>query len=102
MPGRVDARPESHPKPLVFVAAPIVPRANAPRSLMPPHTSTSPTVPQIALPVIHVLTVTPTALPQVELRGPELPDLVIIGGTHRGAACLQARVDPASPVRVAS
>ncbi len=86
MPGRVDARPEPHPKPLVFVAAPIVPRANAPRSPTPPHTSTSPTVPQIALPVIHVPTVTPTALPQVELRGPELPDLVILGGPHRSGS----------------
>ena len=86
MPGRVDAKPEPHPKPLVFVAAPIVSRANAQRSLMPPHTSPSPTVPQVALPVIHIPTVTPTALPQVELRGPQLPDPVIIGGTHRGGS----------------
>ena len=86
MPGRVDARPEPHLKPLVFIAAPIVPRASAPHSPMPMHTSTSPTVPQIALPVIHEPTVAPTVLPQVELRGPELPDLVIIGGPPRGGS----------------
>ena len=40
----------------------------------------------IALPVIHVPTVAPTVLPQVDLRGPELPDLVIIGGPLRGGS----------------
>ena len=85
MPSRIDARPEPHPKPLVFVSAPMVPRPSAPRSPMRPQPPASPTVPQLSLRVIPIPTIAPIALPPIEMRGEELPDLVITGGPHRGS-----------------
>ena len=44
-----------------------------------------PRAPQLLLRGIAIPAIAPSALPTIELQGPELPDLVIIGGPHRGA-----------------
>ena len=86
IPGRVDARPESHAKPLVYVAAQILQHPSAPRPAVHLPGTYLPTLPQLSLRAIPIPTIASTALPPIELRGPELPDLVIIGGPHRGGS----------------
>jgi len=88
IPGRIEARPEPHEKPLVFVAAPIVPRPSVPRSPAPREDMSPPRVPQLLLRVIPIPPVAPSALPPTELQGPELPDVVIIGGPHRSVSLI--------------
>ena len=85
VPRRIEARPEPPRKPLVFVAAPNVPRPPVLRQPTPDPATLSPTLPQLSLRAIPIPSIPQTALPPIELRGPALPDLVIQGGNHRSA-----------------
>ena len=96
MPGRVDARPESHAKPLVYIAAPIVQHRSAPRPAVHIPGTYLPTLPQLLLRAIPIPTIAPTALPSIELGEPELPDLVIIGGPHRGGSVTTSAGGPSA------
>lgn len=88
MPSRIEARPEPHAKPLVYVAAPILRHPSVPRSRAYLPGTYLPTVPQMSLRVIPIPAIASTALPPIELQGPELPDQVIIGGPHRGISLM--------------
>ena len=91
MPSRIEARPEPHAKPLVYVAAPIVQHRSAPRPTVHLPGTYLPTPPQLLLRAIPIPAIPSTALPQIELRGPELPDLVLIGGPHRSGGVVPDR-----------
>lgn len=95
MPSRIDARPEPHPRPLVFVSAPIVPRPSSPRSPIRPQAAASAAVAHPSLRIIPIPTIAPVALPPIELSGPELPDLVNIGGPRRGGNPIAGQGGPA-------
>ena len=88
MPGRIDARPDPRPKPLVFVTTRIVPPAAAPRSPTPPLTRTAPTITRLSIPVIAPPIIVTTTLPPIDLRGPELPRDVINAGPPRGGSVI--------------
>lgn len=85
VPRRIEARPEPPRKPLVFLAAPSVPRPPAVRQPMQDHVTASATLPQLSLRALPIPAIPQTALPPIELRGPDLPDLVILGGNHSSA-----------------